>query len=235
MSAVASFQAGVRPGSYQGQDRFVLETLGFREGGFFLDSGASDGFRGSNSWLLENAYGWSGICVEPNDQLFARLVSHRRARCIHACLFDRKGDVEFLEAGGVYGGIVQTYDPQHLAFTRRVIEERHGTATENLAPVRKSAIPLGELLETERAPSIIDYWSLDTEGSELRILESFPWDRYRVRVLTVEHNCAPVRVDLHDLLTRRGMVRVRDLGIDDGYVHRSELHNRAWRSRVWRR
>ena len=60
--------------SYQGQDLFVVEALAGLRGGFFLDSGASDGVSGSNTLLLESAFGWRGICVEPNDQLFTRLA-----------------------------------------------------------------------------------------------------------------------------------------------------------------
>jgi hypothetical protein len=37
-------------------------------------------------------------------------------------------------------------------------------------------------------PPVIDYWSLNTEGSEFAILKSFPFDEYSFRVLTVEHN-----------------------------------------------
>lgn len=224
--------------SYQGQDRFVLEVLGHPRGGFFLDSGASNGVRGSNTRLLEEAYGWSGICVEPNDELFAELVRNRRCHCVHACLFDRDAQVDFLEAGGVYGGILDTYAPEHLAFTRRMIQRRNqcrGAGPASLEPVRKRAVTAQALLEGVGAPAVIDYWSLDTEGSELRILESFPFDRYRVRALTVEHNGLPVREELRRLLEARGLVRVRDLGIDDGYVHRDALPLRGWRSRVWSR
>lgn len=63
--------------SYQGQDRFVLSACHGQRGGFFLDSGASDGVLGSNSWMLENEYGWRGICVEPNDTMFAHLAANR--------------------------------------------------------------------------------------------------------------------------------------------------------------
>ena len=56
--------------SYQGQDLFVLEVLGGIRGGYFLDSGASNGISGSNSRLLELSFGWTGICIEPNDATF---------------------------------------------------------------------------------------------------------------------------------------------------------------------
>ena len=32
------------------------------------------------------------------------------------------------------------------------------------------------------------FWNLDTEGSELVLLKSFPWSRHAVRCIAVEHN-----------------------------------------------
>src|SRR6266849_3906884 len=96
--------------SYQGQDLLVLELLGRMRSGYFLDSGASNGIRGSNTRLLESAFGWTGICVEPNEAMFRELVRNRRCICFDCCLYHRNGAVDFLEAAGVYGGIVQEYD-----------------------------------------------------------------------------------------------------------------------------
>lgn len=87
---------------------------------------------------------------------------------------------------------------------------------------RAARLPL-TLLTQARAPEVIDYWSLDTEGSELAILECFPFDRYRVRVLTVEHNDGPAREPIHTFLRGQVYQRVAELGIDDGYLLRDAL------------
>jgi hypothetical protein len=219
--------------SYQGQDLFVLEVLGGLRGGFFLDSGASDGTHGSNTLLLESQFGWRGICVEPNDELFSRLASARRCTCVHCCLYDRTGDVAFLQAAGVFGGIVEEYEPKLLEFARSLVASGAG-APDGDGAVSKPARTIRSVLREHAAPRIIDYWSLDTEGSELALLRSFPFDEYSVRVLTVEHNLTPARERIRDVLERRGYRRVRALGIDDGYVLGASQHP-AWRSRVWAR
>lgn len=214
-------------GSYQGQDRFVLEALGWKRGGYFLDSGASNGLKGSNTWLLESSYGWKGICVEPNAAMFRDLTRNRTSMCFHCCLYEREGPVDFLEAAGVFGGILQEYEPGHLRFARSVAGP---------AIVCKEARTPESVLREAGAPAVIDYWSLDTEGSELAILRSFPFGRYRFRVLTVEHNGnGQVREELRRFLESRGYTRVRDLGIDDGYVSNGELPASAWRRSAWNR
>lgn len=103
----------------------------------------------------------------------------------------------------------------------------------------KAARTIRSVLRSAGAPRTIDYWSLDTEGSELALLKSFPFDEYRVRVLTVEHNNGPIRAPIRGFLEARGYVRARDLGIDDGYVLADDAGgaavDQAWRSAVRRR
>ena len=222
----------LRTHAYQGQDAFVVEALDGLRGGFFLDSGASDGRKGSNTWLLERDFGWSGICVEPNDDAFARLVGHRECLCLNCCLYDRDGPVEFLEAAGVLGGITAEYDPEHLRYTRRTLAAAW-PESEPVPTVSKPAFTLRSILERTGAPRTIDYWSLDTEGSELAILRSFPFDAYRFRVLTVEHNNGPSREPIHAFLRAHGYARVRTLGIDDAYLWVGDAPARGWQSRAW--
>jgi hypothetical protein len=223
--------------SYQGQDEFVVAHLKGLRGGFFVDSGASDGVSGSNTKLLEDHYGWNGICVEPNAELYARLVAHRRCHTVNCCLFERDGPVEFLESARVLGGIMETYDPAHLAYARRATAASW-PADADVGPVMKPARTLRSVLDELGAPKVIDYWSLDTEGSELAILESFPFDTYRFRVLTVEHNFTPARERLHAFLVSRGYRRIAVLGIDDAYVAADEIGGGDavdWRSAAFRR
>ncbi|MGH3679615.1 MAG: FkbM family methyltransferase [Natronosporangium sp.] len=215
-----------------GQDRFVLELLGGMRGGFFLDSGASDGVTVSNTHLLETGYGWTGICVEPNQTFFAELVKNRRCHCVNCCLYDRGGEVDFVEWAGTLGGILAEYHPTHLRYATASF---HGAGDSAGAPatVRRPARTVRSVLREFGAPPVVDYWSLDTEGSELAILKSYPFDEYPVRVLTVEHNWLPVREEIRAFLASRGYSWVRQLGIDDCYALGRCLPQPAWRSGAW--
>jgi len=199
------------------QDRFVLQLLAGMREGFFLDSGAADGVTESNTFLLEASFDWKGICVEPNEVFFASLVQNRRSRCVNCCLYDREGRVDFLEDANVIGGILDEYHPSHL---RRARVAPGVSLDANGMPqtVSKAARTVRSILQECNAPSVIDYWSLDTEGSEFSILKSFPFDEYSFRVLTVEHNWLPVRKQIREFLENRGYRRIKSLRNDDCYV-----------------
>ena len=72
-----------------------------------------------------------------------------------------------------------------------------------------TTIALNDLLEAHAAPRVIDYMSVDTEGSEYRILKAFDFSKYDVRMMTVEHNfCEPDRENIRVLLAVNGFTRV---------------------------
>ena len=50
--------------------------------------------------------------------------------------------------------------------------------------------------------------NVDTEGSEYDILAAFDFERYDVRLLTIEHNYSANEQHITDLLRERGYRRV---------------------------
>ena len=49
-------------------------------------------------------------------------------------------------------------------------------------------LSLNDLLSLNDAPTEIDLISIDTEGSEIEILEQFDFQKYAVSIIIVEHN-----------------------------------------------
>jgi hypothetical protein len=77
-------------------------------------------------------------------------------------------------------------------------------------------VSIGKILADFGAPGVIEYLSLDVEGYEHVILQSFPFDVYKVLVLTIE------RPDLcsRTILRQHGYLYLRDLGgQDEVWVH----------------
>ena len=56
-------------------------------GGFFIECGALDGERSSNTIYLEQMYGWTGLLIEADPYFYTQLMGkNRKAWSINTCL-----------------------------------------------------------------------------------------------------------------------------------------------------
>ena len=190
----------VKPKYYSqaGQDAWVCELFNFKRNGFFVDIGAYDGVKFSNSYTLEQQFGWKGICVEANAQTFKELCKVRSSQNINTAVTDRNGMCVFIE-DDMYGRIV--FDNEIIKISKPCPSKTIGT-----------------ILSECNAPAIIDYLSLDIEGGEFIALSVFPFDKYKIRALTVEHNfynSGPGNKNkIYDILTEAGYTRVKEVSAD---------------------
>lgn len=201
--------------SQLGQDLWVLEKLNWKRSGYFVEFGATDGVLLSNTWLLEKLFDWNGICAEPNPKFFEKLKNNRSCTTSDECIYTQTGEeVEFIFAD-VYGGIKGTgIDDKH--FDKRLAYEKNGHTK-----ILKT-ISLNDILEKHNAPLTIDYLSIDTEGSEFDILQSFDWAKYQIRCISVEHNFTEMREKIRSLLKDQGYHECIEKKFDDWYFKNIE-------------
>ena len=189
------------------QDLFALSQLGFRRDGFFVEFGATDGVELNNTWLMETAFHWRGILAEPARGWQNDLRANRNCAIDARCVWRTSGEtLQFTEAPrGENSAIASFVKPR-----RRLRGKTYAVET----------ISLNDLLHAHEAPAVIDYASIDTEGSEFEILNALDFDRWSFRVMTIEHNFAPQREDIHRLLSAKGYRRVFEAvsRFDDWYL-----------------
>ena len=193
------------------QDLFVLSELGFKRGGFFVEFGAASGKELSNTWLLEKHFGWTGVLAEPAKCWHQRLAANRTCAIEQRCVWKSTGDsLDFAEASEEEISTLSSFKggDQHAASRR---SSRH---------YQVETISLNDLMAEHKAPDSPDYLSIDTEGSELEILQAFDFKRYPFKVITCEHNFTPLRGEIHALLVAAGYVRKYEnlSDFDDWYV-----------------
>ena len=189
------------------QDLFALSRNDFKENGFFLEFGATDGVDLNNTWLMENSFGWTGILAEPARGWHTELKKNRKCTIDTRCVWKTSGEtLQFTEAPRGENSAISTF----VKSSRKLRGQQYDVET----------ISLNDLLELHGAPEVIDYASIDTEGSEFDILNALDFDRWSFRVMTVEHNHAPQREDIHALLTAKGYTRILEpvSRFDDWYV-----------------
>jgi hypothetical protein len=199
--------------SSKGQDRWIIKKVyPDLRGGYFLELGAGNGFVGSDTFILEQDYGWSGICIEANPLLFAQMTSvvKRTCKCVCACIDGNPGVVEFAltdDTGGIVSKNTDNSERVRGMLLRRL--RRLGRIE------RLPARTLAEVLVEHNAPPFIHYFSLDVEGAEERILSSFPFDKYQIQAMTVERPSQAV----HALLLSVGFALVRYHFFDGFYIN----------------
>lgn len=136
----------------------------------------------SSNTYLFELLGWKGICIEANADAFNRLTQKRTSINVNLAVNNYEGFCAF--AGD------------------RIIPGEASMPCNTLT----------NILDSVNCPPVIDYLSIDIEGKEFDVLSAFDFDKYAVRLMTVEHNLyceGPYNKHrIFELLTKRGFVRV---------------------------
>jgi FkbM family methyltransferase len=211
-----------------GQDRFVVEKIFRRKRrGFFLEIGGGDGRYLSNKLILERYFDWSGILVEPTGAFEAMVKSRPNAICVHAAIAGSRKTLRLTEILDK-GQIAMNPEAAHGNTLLSVTEDADGAKSALDVPVYGSiqksylveAITLDDLLTKSKAPSTIDYFSFDVEGSEYEILKEFPFEKWKFNCIGVE----TPSTELNQLLVSNNYLLIREgIPLDWFYLHRDFL------------
>ena len=196
------------------QDIFALMELNFKNNGYFIEFGASHGGEGSNTWLLEKEFGWQGILAEPSKCFHQELKANRSVHIEEKCVWSSSNEVLLFNEVTLPGlSGLSTID----SFSN---SDGHAHLRNDGNRYSVTTISLIDLLEKYNAPKIIDYLSIDTEGTEFEILSHHDFDKYKFKVITCEHNYTQSRENVFNLLSSKGYVRkFEDVSlVDDWYV-----------------
>ncbi len=200
--------------SEHGQDRYCNENIfKNKQNGIFIDIGANDGKRASNSWFFEKVLGWQGICFEPNPKVFERLVQERKCECINAAISDKEGVMEFRHVIGhcnLMSGLESKFDPRQIERIHRICPGQE------IEILKVQCYLLNDFLEKHNY-YYIDFLSLDTEGGELAILKTIDFDRYYIYTITVENNFAVK--EFREFLESKGFQYLTRLHNDEVYIN----------------
>lgn len=192
------------------QDLWFLWETGFSREGYFCEFGALNGRDFSNTYILEKL-GWNGALSEPHPDFAERVVANRNCYFSGKCIYSESDQT--LTFNVVKGR------PALSAISHLVVKDEREHLRNNYRQIPVQTLSLDDFLQEASAPETIDCLSIDTEGSELSILESYDFTRRPIRLICVEHN-EVMRDNIYQFLTKKGYSRKwPDLsGHDDWYV-----------------
>lgn len=188
------------------EDRLKAEFFGPSRPGYFVEVGANEPQRGSQTWQFEQQ-GWTGILVEPQPDLAEHLRRTRRARVVAAACSspDNAGKAMTL----FLCGPVSSFRRELVAF-----------GAVPLGTIKVPARTLDDILVEAAAPTPIDFVSIDVEGHEVEVLGGLDLVRWRPRLMLIEDHVTSLAT--HRVLTRAGYRLIRRTGLNGWYVPQSE-------------
>ncbi len=196
------------------QDIFALVQSDFKKNGYFVEFGATNGKDRSNSFLLEKIFGWTGILAEPAKLWHKELEVNRSCLISHDCVWIESGiEIEFSECDFAELSTITEFVNKDTHAEKRISNHKYHV----------TSISLTDLLDKNNAPEIIDFLSIDTEGSEYAILKAFDFSKYRFNSIVCEHNFGSTRELVYELLVSKGYIRVYEeiSEFDDWYIFKS--------------
>ena len=201
--------------SQWGEDLALLPTLLHLTGGRrgrYLEMGALDGVRFSNTIMLERCFGWSGVLIEANPRNFESLKEsgRRSATFVHSAVCSPAGSIEMTIRGGEVAGQVGRMSATHIQRWQHKNALRNGTV---YVPCR----PLSDILDAR--PGSIDFFSLGegglSTGASAHTSDAGPWGTHTDAQMECWPSClsapssAPLRPRHSYALTRPTTVRRR--------------------------
>ena len=151
--------------SQWGEDRWLAEHFELPPLGIFVDIGAGDGERGSNTLYFENL-GWRGLCVDADPRNNEPL--RRRCCAVDTCAVSA--------TPGMWPFGMYAHKPSWSGLHRR---------GDDYQQILVDCRPLEDLLNRWCIDQI-DLLSIDVEGTELDVWNSFDHARHRPAVVIVE-------------------------------------------------
>lgn len=182
--------------------------------GTCIDIGAGLGTDRSNTYYFEKKY-WTCLCIEPNPNLYNHMRMYRRLALNLACSNHDKKSAPF----HVY--VVDQNNQEaisSLVVDQRLVESHKEIINETYR-IEVEVKKLDTILSRINIEKI-DFLSIDTEGTELDVLQGFDLEKWKPKLLVVENNFNETKIK--DYLARFGYILSERIGVNDFYLRSDE-------------
>ena len=191
--------------SQKGEDLTIDSLLNNKRTGFYVDIGAYDPDRFSNTKRFYRK-GWSGINIEPDYENYSRFKSKRvRDININIGIGLKRATLPFYR-----------FFPATLSTFSKTEAEKCKKLGYKFIGIRKVGVArLGEVLEKYFKGKNIDFFSIDTEGFDMEALKSNDWKRFKPKIICIESSSHSLsrkhaKYDYESLLSKYGYKKIYD-------------------------
>ncbi len=191
--------------SPEGEEELIQLFFGDATG-HFVDVGANDPFKNSQSWHLGER-GWNGLLIEPMpDCVIALLKKRKAAVAAVACSSPANhGKRLHLQLAGSHS----TLEPRTIALG--------GAITNSVAVECRT---LDSVLTEYKTPKNFDFLSIDVEGHELELFKGFDINKWKPRLVILEDHVTHHKK--HRWMSENNYQLILRTGLNSWYVPREE-------------
>jgi len=169
-----------------GQDEFVNSILN-KTNGLFVDVGAHDGVTFNNTLFFERELKWSGINIEPIEEVFNKLVINRPDSInINVAAGQNESYEKFLHNKGyteMLSGLMTGYTNKHLTRLENELSIFGGES--NIITVQVRTL---KNIFNDYNIKHVDYLTIDVEGSEEDVIRGIDFDNVTIDIIGFENN-----------------------------------------------
>ena len=162
------------------QDEYYINNIiSHKKYGRFLDIGAGVGILESNTYCLEKYFGWSGICVEAQEEISQICAINRPlSTCLCSVIWGSEIEVDFTIPRN--GNIL-------LSRINNIKWNKEYFSNDFIDPliIKRKTNTIKNILGKNNY--YFDYFSLDIEGAELEALQGICWDNTEFGFITIEY------------------------------------------------
>jgi len=190
------------------QDEYLENNIfkGYKNG-FYMDIGAHDGVTINNTLYFEKYNNWSGLNVEPIEEIYNKLVINRPNDInINCAICNNNGIEEFILNSGyteMISGLKNNYDPRH--FKRLEKENKEMVGETEIIIVNTKRI---ETICDKYNIKHINYLSIDVEGAEFDVIKSINFDKVFIDVIVFENNYNDTSVEIIKYLEKLNYIEI---------------------------
>eukprot|EP00211_Chloroparvula_japonica_P001976 CAMPEP_0119142818 /NCGR_PEP_ID=MMETSP1310-20130426/33338_1 /TAXON_ID=464262 /ORGANISM="Genus nov. species nov., Strain RCC2339" /LENGTH=498 /DNA_ID=CAMNT_0007134391 /DNA_START=55 /DNA_END=1548 /DNA_ORIENTATION=- len=207
------------------EDTFLLTVFDFPENGTYIEAGALDGVKFSNTYAFWKAFGWSGLLVEPNPISFQRLQSNRRQDKLVNSALCTQNSADPLSETNRLRLLSHGMKPCESGFLHFLYYNRTRAAVSGFLefmsdgfwkswfqnseiPFSLICIPCTSLQSIFDRNDItcVDFVSLDVEQAEYSILQGIDFNKFRASVWLIEAGPPEKDENIRQILQQNGYI-----------------------------
>lgn len=161
--------------SQNGEDLIIDKLLNYKKTGFYVDIGAYDPYRFSNTYRFYKR-GWRGINIEPNVHNYKKFITARpKDYNLNIGIGAKRGNLDFYN---LFPDTLSTFSRNDAIKYQKI----------GFKIIDKSKVKierLDKILHKFRNKKI-DFLSIDTEGFEMEVLKSNNWKNFKPEIICIE-------------------------------------------------